>query len=66
MKTKDWILAAVEAFLWYNFIYYLLLSIKTDVDLSSNALLLLVLAYAASICCPWLRHTPSWKELFGE
>ncbi len=68
MKTKDWVLAAIEAFLWYNFIYYFLYSIKTDVDLSKNAFILLLLGYAASICCPWVRHTQAWKQLdpFGK
>ncbi len=54
--TTDWILAAVEAIIWYGFICYFLYSIKNSVNIYQSALILLVMAYVAAICCPWTRR----------
>lgn len=66
MSLKDWLLALVEAALWYVFLYYLLFSIKNDVDLFKSALTLLVIAYLASISCPLVRHSGAWLRTWGK
>jgi len=54
--TKDWVLAIVEAIIWYGFICYFLYSIKNPVNIYQSALILLITAYVASMCCPWIRR----------
>lgn len=66
MSTKNWVMAIVEAVLWYLFIYYLLWSVKNDVSVAQSALILLALAYAASISCPWFRNSGGWLRLWKK
>jgi hypothetical protein len=66
MNIKDWILSFVEAALWYCMIYYSLFSIKNPVNLYHSALIILVLVYAATIACPFVRHMQAWKDLWKE
>lgn len=65
MSVNDWMFAAVDAVLWYAFLYYFLFSVKNSVNLYKSAFILLVLMYAAFIVCPWFRNTPGWIALFG-
>lgn len=72
MSTKDWILSIVEAVLWFGFIYFWLYVIKNPTgnlpgnSLALNALVLLILAYAAVLVCPWFRNTQAWKKLWNK
>jgi hypothetical protein len=66
MNVKDWLLAGIETATWYGFIYYMLYSIKNDVNLFISALVLLVLSYVAVLTCPWFRRTKAFKELFEK
>jgi hypothetical protein len=45
----------VNAVIWFFFVYYLLYSIKNPVNLWTSSLVLLILAYAGTITCPWFR-----------
>jgi len=65
MTIKNWIFAGIEAILWYAFIYGIFYTIKNDVNLYVASFIILVIAYAASISCPWFRNTDAWKRLFG-
>lgn len=64
MSAKNWFWGVVEAILWYAFVYILLYTIKNPVDLYANSLILLMLAYAATIACPWFRKTGAWMRLW--
>jgi hypothetical protein len=64
MTLRDWFFAVVEAILWYSFIYYALYSIKNEVDISVSAFFLIIIAYAAALSCPFIRHTATWKSLW--
>jgi len=66
MKTVNWFWAAVEAILWYGFIYYLLYAIKNPVNLAQSALILMVIGYAGTLACPWFRNTDAWKRMMGK
>ncbi|MFH1145505.1 MAG: hypothetical protein V1707_00890 [bacterium] len=66
MKPKDWLLAIVEAILWYGFIYYLLYAIKNEVDIAQASLILLVIMYLATISCPWVRNSVAWRRMWGK
>jgi len=66
ITTENWFLAIVEAMLWYGFIYYLLYSIKNPVNLAQSALILLIIAYVATLACPWFRNTDAWKRMLGK
>lgn len=66
MKTTDWVRAIVEAVIWFFFIYYFLWSVRNPVNLWESALILIVLAYAAALVCPWLRHTTAWRRMTGK
>jgi len=55
MDKKEGLMYVVEAVIWFFFVYYLLYSIKNPVNLWVSALILLVLAYAGTITCPWFR-----------
>ncbi|MBW2985410.1 hypothetical protein KY313_02030 [Candidatus Woesearchaeota archaeon] len=63
MKRSDWTLSIVEAIIWFFFLYYLLFSIKNEVNLWMSAFILLVLAYVGTITCPWFRNTAAYKKL---
>lgn len=66
MKTKDWFLFVVEVLAWFGFIYYLLYSVKNDVNLIQSAVILLVLMYVAMIACPWVRNSCGWKGMWEK
>ena len=66
MNKKDWLLAGLEAVIWYLFIYYALYSVKNPVNLRVSALVLLVLAYVGTIACPWFRRTKAFREMMGQ
>lgn len=66
MTTKNWLSAAVEAGLWYAFIYYFLYAIKNPVDLVQSAIVLVIIMYTASMMCPLLRETDAWKRLWKQ
>ncbi len=56
MDSKYWMWSIIEAVIWLIFVYYLLYSIKTpDVNLWASAVILLVLGYAGTLACPWVR-----------
>lgn len=55
MTQKEWLMAVVEAVLWYVFIYVLLYSLKNEVNLYLASLVLLVVGYVATITCPWVQ-----------
>lgn len=64
MRTQDIVSGLIEAGAWYLFLYYLLYSIKTEVNLLLSAFILLVLMYAGWYLCPFIHHTQAWKSLF--
>ena len=68
MNKKDWILAGIEFILWYKFIFIALYTIKhiNEVNLYIIAGIELVIMYAASICCPLVRHSKPWRRLFHK
>lgn len=66
MSTKDWLLALVEAALWYVFLYYFLFSVKNEVNLYQSAFALLAIAYLASISCPLVRHSGAWRRAWRK
>lgn len=66
MKTKDWILGAVEMSAWYALAYTLLYSIKHDVNLYWSALIMVALMYLGGISCPIVRHLQAWKDMWRE
>ncbi len=66
MKQNDWILAGIEAVLWYCFIYYSLYSIKHEVNLFQSSFILLVLVYVAICCCPLVRHSHAWAKMWEK
>lgn len=66
MRSKDKVLAAVEAILWYAMTYYILYSIKNEVSLYQSAFIILALGYLAAWACPLIRHSDSWKRTFGS
>lgn len=49
-------LALVNAVIWYFFFYYLLYSIKTTINLSQAALILLILFSLGIATCPLIVH----------
>lgn len=63
MKTRDIVLSAVSVIVWYGFIYYLLMAIKTNVDLYTASLILLVLAAIGTVACPLVNKSEEWKKL---
>ncbi|MEX0920119.1 MAG: hypothetical protein WDZ69_00880 [Candidatus Pacearchaeota archaeon] len=63
MDSRDNLMYIVSAVIWFFFIYYLLFSIKTDIDLWLASLILLVLAYLGTLSCPWLHK---FNEHVGE
>ncbi|MFB6181579.1 MAG: hypothetical protein ABEJ24_01650 [Candidatus Magasanikbacteria bacterium] len=72
MSTKDWLLSIVEAVLWFGFIYFWLYVIKHPTSqlpgdsLVLSSLILLAIAYAAILSCPWFRNTQAWKKLWED
>lgn len=58
MEFKRVLQYLVEAIIWYVFIYYLILTIKSQTGLSLwlDSLILLVLMYLGFMACPW-----TWK-----
>jgi len=66
MKPKDWFLWVVEAILWYAALYLAFYTIKSDVNLFQNALIILILAYGASVACPLIRHSGAWKATWQK
>lgn len=64
MEWKHLALGLLEAVVWYFFIYYSLNTIKKpNRNLWIAAAVLLALFYLGFVLCPWIRHTPEWKEL---
>ena len=66
MRTKDFLLAVVEAVLWYGFIVFALYSVKNPVNLYQSALILLVVGYLAAWACPLVRHSSGWRRTFNK
>lgn len=66
MSGKNWLWTAVEAILWYIFICFFIYVLENDINLYLAALVLLILAYAAAVACPWFRATESWKTIDQE
>jgi hypothetical protein len=66
MKTKDWILGAVEIVAWYGLAYTLLYSMKHEVNLYLSALLMVAFLYLAGFSCPFVRHLQAWKDMWRE
>ncbi|MAT68746.1 MAG: hypothetical protein CMJ58_04410 [Planctomycetaceae bacterium] len=66
MSTWHILLGVLEAIVWYFFIWYLLTTLRAkERNLWLAALVLLLLAYAGFVLCPWLRHTELWQNI-GE
>ncbi len=66
MKSMTMISAAIEACLWYGFLWYFLYAIKNDVNLYVSALILLALMYAAGLSCPFIRNTQAWAKMWQD
>jgi len=66
MKTRDWFLWIVEALLWYAALYLAFYTIKNDANLSQNTLIILALAYGASVACPLIRNSGAWKATWQK
>lgn len=59
-----WILAGVEAILWYLFLAYAILAVRRPKARPwLDAAILLVLGYLAFVACPWVRETQAWEQL---
>tara|TARA_Y100000310_G_C20651012_1_gene799438 strand:+ start:1195 stop:1386 length:192 start_codon:yes stop_codon:yes gene_type:complete len=56
-------LAIGEAVVWVLFVYYLLFSIKNEVNLWYSAVILVALCYLAFYLCPWFRETNAYKKM---
>ena len=64
MSAWHVLLSVAEAAVWYLFIWYGLSTIRAkERNLWLAALILLLLAYAGILLCPWLRHTEFWQNL---
>ncbi|HJO14642.1 MAG TPA: hypothetical protein QGG70_01170 [Candidatus Pacearchaeota archaeon] len=63
---KENLMYAIEAVIWFFFIYYFLYTIKNPVNLWVSALILLVLGYIGTITCPWFvmftKHLKNKKK----
>lgn len=66
MKAKDAILSIAEAIMWFAFLYYLLFSIKNDVNLVQSAIILLIIGYLGAWACPLIRNSEGWKKTWGK
>lgn len=66
MKNKDIFWGAVEAVIWYLWVYYFLYVLKNEVDLWAAAFVLIALMYVGVSVCPWIRHTSAWKKMTGK
>lgn len=66
MSAKNFLLAVVEAILWYGFLSYALYSLKNPVNLYQSALVLLVLGYLAAWACPLVRNSSGWRRTFDK
>ncbi len=66
MKAKNLFWAMVEAVIWYVFIYCFIYAIKNPVEIWQYALVLLVLGYAGTIACPWVRSTDAWRRMWDK
>ncbi len=56
----------ISTIAWYAFLYYLLYAIKREVNLSSAALILLLLLSLGVVSCPMILYTtilPMYKDL---
>jgi hypothetical protein len=60
-----WILATVEAVIWYLFIWYLLDTVKNVAtrNLWIAAIVLLLLLYAGIASCPLVWQLDAWSDL---
>jgi len=66
MKTVNWFWSIVEIILWYGFFYYLLEAIKNSSNLYVSALILTIIATAATLACPWFRNTDAWRRMMRK
>ncbi len=66
MTTKNIFWAIIEAVIWYVFICYFLYTTQNPVDIYASGLILLVLAYAGMMACPWVRSTAAWRKMLGK
>jgi len=66
MKAINWFWSIVEIVLWYGFFYYLLDAISNPSNLYLSALILTVIATAATLACPWFRNTDAWRRMTGK
>jgi len=64
MELKHFVPGALEAVVWYFFLWYFLTTLKKpERNLWIAAGVLLVLFYLGFVLCPWVRHTPAWQKL---
>ncbi len=68
MKTSLWLWGIVETVIWYGFIYYLLYVLQNPaaVDLWFASGVLLVLAFAGTISCPWVHNSTAWRRMLDK
>jgi hypothetical protein len=66
MNLTNKFFAVVEAGLWYLFAYYALYAVRNPISIGKSALILIALAYGASVACPLIRNSSGWRRTWGS
>ena len=62
--VREYALGAIEAVLWYAFIWLDLDTVRNRRSLWWAVPLLLALFYGAFLACPWVRDSEAWLHLW--